>query len=60
VLLATLLTGCTNKELYTATQNNRLQECDRMVTAQRDACIAQHNMPYEDYERERQARLKED
>jgi hypothetical protein len=58
-LLVVLLSGCTNEALYTTVQNNRLQECDRMVAAQRETCIAQHNMPYEDYERERQGRLND-
>ncbi|MBT0587467.1 hypothetical protein [Alteromonas oceanisediminis] len=59
LLLVTLsvvmgLSGCSAKQLYNATQENRLQTCSELYGAQREECEAQYQKDYETYERERQ------
>lgn len=54
-LLLTLasLAGCSNKALYQAIQQNRLQACEEIPIPQQAACKAQYQTDYESYKRQR-------
>lgn len=52
--------ACSNKQIYTAVQENQRLECRKLPQVQYDRCMEQLKTPYEDYERERKARLKGD
>ena len=56
--LLSALSACTNRQIYNAIQQNRLNECEKMVDAQREQCVAQYQKNYDDYEREREEILK--
>lgn len=48
------LNGCTTskRDMYKTVQANRIAECNRMEGRMREDCLAQHDMSYEEYERE--------
>lgn len=48
---AILLVGCSNKQIYTAIQENRRQECAKLPQAQYEKCMSEHDTSYEKYER---------
>ena len=48
------LSGCAAKDLYNATQQNRLQECAKLYGAQRQECEQRYQKDYETYQRERE------
>jgi len=54
-----ILSGCTNKALYNAIQQNRLHACKEELPQNQQACEAAYEKSYEDYERERQKVLKD-
>lgn len=55
VWLMLLLSACSQQQMYQAVQENRLNACEKRVGEQRQRCIEQHNMPYDEYQREREA-----
>jgi len=58
-ILASMLSSCTSKELYNATQINRQSKCNEEVGVLRDKCIESLNKKsYGDYERERKEIIK--
>ncbi|NQZ80110.1 MAG: hypothetical protein HRT52_03745 [Colwellia sp.] len=59
IILSSLLTACTSKEIYNATQINRQSKCNEEVGVLRDKCLESLNKKsYEDYERERKDIIK--
>lgn len=47
------LTGCTAQQLYSSAQSWQRNECFKLIDAdQRDQCVAQTWMPYDQYERQ--------
>ena len=56
-----LLTACSNQQLYQAIQENRQQECRRTSPSPvaYEECMQAYRQSYTDYERERQALLKD-
>jgi hypothetical protein len=60
VLLAPLLaTSCSNQALFESIQQNHLQRCQAIPIAQQAACEAQYQTSFEEYQREREALLRE-
>jgi hypothetical protein len=57
-MIALLLMGCSNKQIYTAVQENRRVECSKLPQVQFKKCMSEYDTPYEEYERERQAVIK--
>ena len=58
-ILAGILSSCTSKEIYNATQINRQSKCNEEVGVLRDKCLESLNKKsYEDYERERKDIIK--
>jgi len=47
------LAGCSNKALYQAIQQNRLQACEEIPIPQQAACKAQYQTDYDSYRRAR-------
>lgn len=58
--LTLLLIGCSNKQIYTAVQENRRVECSKLPQSQYEKCMSEYDTPYEEYERERQDRFWRD
>jgi hypothetical protein len=57
LVIALALLGCSNKQIYTAVQDNRRVECGKLPQNQYEQCISEYDTPYEEYERERQAAI---
>lgn len=53
------VSACSNQQAYQAIQQNRLQECEKLLPAQREECIQQHDEPFDDYQRSREEALQE-
>jgi hypothetical protein len=52
--LVVLLAACSNQQVYTAIQQNQMQECSKLPQARFEECMKNVEGPYEDYERDRQ------
>ncbi|NCP63782.1 MAG: hypothetical protein GW836_03870 [Paraglaciecola sp.] len=59
VLASTLISACSNRALYETAQHNRRTACLKQPPPQAEKCLESVSKPYEEYERERQALLKE-
>lgn len=57
--LLLLLAACSNKQVYTAIQQNRQSECAKLPQVHFEQCMKDYGAPYEDYARERQEVLEE-
>ena len=55
-----LATSCSNQALFESIQQNHLQRCETIPIAQQAACEAHYQTSYEEYQREREALLRED
>lgn len=53
-VLALLVSGCTNQDVYNAVQTNQRNQCDQLTGSQRDTCIKQLAPDYSTYKRERE------
>lgn len=49
-----LVSACSNKQVYTAIQQNQMQECSKLPQARFEECMKNVEGSYEDYERDRQ------
>jgi len=58
LIIALLLAGCSNSQIYDAVQENRHIECSKLPQNQYEDCIRNYDTPYAEYERERQALRK--
>jgi PBP1b-binding outer membrane lipoprotein LpoB len=58
LMIALFLMGCSNKQIYTAVQENRRVECSKLPQVQFEKCMSEYDTPYEEYQRERQAVIK--
>lgn len=52
------LGGCTNQALYENIQADQKLRCTKLPAAQYEECMERANMPYEEYEREREKVLQ--
>ena len=52
------LAGCSNRQVYEASHQNRLQECEKLVAAQYQQCIDDYNQSYDEYRRHLEATKK--
>ena len=59
LVLALMFTACSNQQIYTAVQENRRQECSKLVSPQYEECMRELETPYEEYARERQDMLQD-
>ena len=50
--------ACSNKQIYTAIQDNQRLECGKLPQDQYEQCMHGLNTPYEEYEQERQVILE--
>jgi hypothetical protein len=57
-MLSLLLMGCSNQQIYTAVQENRRVECSKLPQVQFEKCMSEYNTSYDEYERQRQAVIK--
>jgi hypothetical protein len=53
-----VLAACSNKQLYTAVQQNRQQECATLPQQQYEDCMRHYQQSYEAFDRERRALLE--
>jgi len=58
LIIALLLVGCSNSQIYNAVQENRRMECSKLPQNQYEDCVGKYDTPYAVYERERQALKK--
>ena len=49
-----LVSACSNQQLYDTVQHNNEIECSKLPQAQYEECMAEIDQPYDEYERERQ------
>lgn len=57
-IMALILVGCTNQQIYNSVQENRRMECGKLPQNQYEECMRDYGTSYEEYERERQAPIK--
>jgi len=59
-VLALLACGCSNRQVYDSAGGWRLNECQKILNDdERVRCIEAANVPYDKYEREREAAKKQ-
>ncbi len=51
ILLIAAVAACSNKQLYEASHQNRLQECEKLVASQRQSCREEYSESYDEYRR---------
>ena len=54
VAAVSLVSACSNQQLYDTVQHNNEIECSKLPQAQYEECMAEIDQPYDEYERERQ------
>lgn len=54
LLVAFAATACSNQQLYDAAQHNHEQKCLKQPPAMYQACMAEFDKSYQEYEKERQ------
>lgn len=54
------LSACSNRSLYEGSLMQRLEACESLRPAERDACELRARRPYGEYEQEREAALGHD
>lgn len=52
--LVVALAGCTHQGVYESTKANRLAECNRLEGREREQCLAQYEMSYQEYKQKRE------
>lgn len=52
-LLAALLAGCSNRQIYDSSVYLRMQDCDKLAEHERAVCLEQARMPYDEYQKSR-------
>jgi len=45
------VSACSNRRLYEASHQNRLQECEKLPASQRQTCKAEYSESYDEYRR---------
>ena len=58
-LLASALSGCSTRAIYNSIQLDGRQQCEQQPIATQQACRAQYEISFDDYEREREELLNE-
>ena len=58
LIIAVLMVGCSNSQIYNAIQENRRFECSKLPQNQYEECLRKYDTSYTEYERERQALRK--
>lgn len=53
-IIALLLTGCSNQQLYNAIQENRRMECGKLPQNQFEECMRDYDTSFQEYERDRE------
>ena len=53
LLVAILLSGCSNRQIYTAIQLNRQFECSKLPVQEQQACEEEYSESYDSYQRAR-------
>ncbi len=59
LLLVTLLSACSNQDIYEAIQHSNQHECNKELPSIREDCLARNQKPYSKYTQEREAILNE-
>jgi len=54
-----LVAACSNKQVYTAIQQNQRFECTKLPQGESERCLRQFDTSYEQYEKDRQDIVKE-
>ncbi len=49
-----LLTACSNEEIYTQIQEGNRWDCRDLPTTAMEDCLRENNLPYDEYESNRQ------
>lgn len=47
--------ACSNRRIYEASHQNRLQECEKIAASQRQTCKAEYSESYDEYRRRLEA-----
>jgi hypothetical protein len=56
--LALLLIACSNRQVYTAVQQNQQLQCSKLPQDRYEECVREIDESYDDYEREREELLR--
>ncbi|MFT4520321.1 MAG: hypothetical protein ACI9JM_002723 [Halioglobus sp.] len=59
IALTTFLIACSNKQIYTAVQENQRAECAKLARQQDQGCMRELETSYKDYEKDRQDLLND-
>ena len=57
-ILILLSCGCSNQATYEALQQGQRNECEKLPQGQYEDCMREADVPYGQYERERQEAIK--
>ncbi len=60
LLCALALSGCSNRQVYDAIQQNRQLECQKLPGTQYEKCMEQLSEPYDAYKRDRDELTREE
>ncbi len=60
LMLTTGLSACSQKSIYEAAQNSRLNECNTLQGELYEQCLEENSMSYEEYQRERNGEHKQE
>lgn len=58
VILLGAVSGCSNEQVYTAVQQNRQFECQKLPQPQYEECMKDYDQPYDEYARDREEALR--
>lgn len=58
-LLIVSAAACSNKQVYTAIQQNQRFECSKLPQAQSEDCMRQFDISYEQYQEDRKSAAKD-
>ena len=53
LLIALVLPGCSNRQIYERLHAGQRNECQRLAEPERRKCLERANLRYDDYEKER-------
>ena len=60
LILLGAMSRCTNEKVYTAIQQNRQSECQKLPQPQYEECMKDYDQSYDEYAKDREDTLKDE
>lgn len=58
LLIILPITGCTKRSMYEGLKNYQQMDCDKLLGREREECVRQSGMSYDEYQRQLKEREK--